>query len=195
MLLTTESVEDFEQSLTVIDHYRARWTIEDWRKVLKSGCRIEDRQLETWERMEVLLSIYSVIAWKVRHRSCKGGWLPRPQFGSSPWLRDDVERTQNSADLGGGIRTALVRLMGKRQSFRAGSSGRLGHPTATVWLAGVICKRNSTGNVGLVWLNCIAGCRADAGFRRGCHHLNRRITRGVPAAARHRDCSPSCDVD
>ena len=65
MLLTTESVEDFEQSLTVIDHYRARWTIEDWHKVLKSGCRIEDRQLETWERMEVLVSICSVIAWKV----------------------------------------------------------------------------------------------------------------------------------
>jgi hypothetical protein len=65
VLLTTESAETFEQSLTVIDHYRARWTIEDWHKVLKSGCRIEDRQLETWERMEVLLSIYSVIAWKV----------------------------------------------------------------------------------------------------------------------------------
>ena len=33
--------------------------------MLKSGCEIEERQLQTWERMEVLLSIYSVIAWKV----------------------------------------------------------------------------------------------------------------------------------
>jgi len=33
--------------------------------VLKTGCRIEERRLETWERMEVLLSVYSVIAWKV----------------------------------------------------------------------------------------------------------------------------------
>jgi len=49
----------------VVESYRARWTIEDWHKVLKTGCRIEERRLETWERMEVLLSVYSVIAWKV----------------------------------------------------------------------------------------------------------------------------------
>ena len=65
VLLTTESVDEFSDSQTVIDFYRARWTIEDWHKVLKTGCRIEERQLETWERMEVLLSVYSVIAWKV----------------------------------------------------------------------------------------------------------------------------------
>ncbi|PCR90399.1 IS4 family transposase [Natrinema ejinorense] len=65
VLLTTESVTTFSDSLTVVDSYRARWTIEDWHKVLKTGCRIEERRLETWERMEVLLSIYSVIAWKV----------------------------------------------------------------------------------------------------------------------------------
>lgn len=65
VLLTTEPVESVEDALMVIEYYRARWKIEDWHKVLKSGCRIEDRQLETWERMEVLLSIYSVVAWKV----------------------------------------------------------------------------------------------------------------------------------
>jgi hypothetical protein len=65
VLLTTESVDEFSDSQTVIDFYRARWTIEDWHKVLKTGCRIEERRLETWERMEVLLSVYSVIAWKV----------------------------------------------------------------------------------------------------------------------------------
>lgn len=65
VLLTTESVDKFDESLTVIEYYRARWTIEEWHKVLKTGCKIEDRQLETWERIEVLLSVYSVIAWKV----------------------------------------------------------------------------------------------------------------------------------
>lgn len=62
VLLTTEPVE---AAMTVIEYYRARWKIEDWHQVLKSGCRIEDRQLETWGRMEVLLTIYSVVAWKV----------------------------------------------------------------------------------------------------------------------------------
>ncbi len=65
VLLTTESVAGFSDSLSVVESYRARWIIEDWHKVLKTGCRIEERQLETWERMEVLLSVYSVIAWKV----------------------------------------------------------------------------------------------------------------------------------
>jgi hypothetical protein len=65
VLLTTESVAELSDSLTVVDYYRARWTIEDWHKVLKTGCRIEERRLETWERMEVLMSVYSVIAWKV----------------------------------------------------------------------------------------------------------------------------------
>jgi hypothetical protein len=65
VLLTTESVETFDDVLTVIEYYSLRWRIEDWHKVLKSGCEIEERQLQTWERMEVLLSVYSVIAWKV----------------------------------------------------------------------------------------------------------------------------------
>lgn len=65
MLFTTESVETLDDALTVIEYYRVRWTIEDWHKVLKTGCEIEERQLQTWERIEVLLSMYSVIAWKV----------------------------------------------------------------------------------------------------------------------------------
>jgi hypothetical protein len=65
VLLTTESVATFSDILSVIESYRARWTIEDWHKVLKTRCRIGERRLETWERMEVLLSVYSVIAWKV----------------------------------------------------------------------------------------------------------------------------------
>jgi len=65
VLLTTESVEMFDETLRIIDYYSLRWRIEDWHKVLKNGCKIEERQLQSWERMEVLLSLYSVIAWKV----------------------------------------------------------------------------------------------------------------------------------
>ena len=65
VLLTTESVEDLDDALTTIEYYRARWRIEDWHKALKTGCKIEERQLQTWERMGVLLSVYAVIAWKV----------------------------------------------------------------------------------------------------------------------------------
>ncbi|WP_251951954.1 IS4 family transposase [Salinibacter ruber] len=81
VLLTTEPTDDFKKALTVIDYYRTRWRIEEWHKALKTGCQVEDRQLQTWERMEVLLSIFSVIAWKVlqlRHLA-RGKHVP-PDF-------------------------------------------------------------------------------------------------------------------
>lgn len=65
VLLTSEPVDTVEEVMTVIEYYEARWRIEEWHQVLKSGCRIEERQLETWERMETIMRIYSVIAWKV----------------------------------------------------------------------------------------------------------------------------------
>jgi len=65
VLLTTASVGNLDQALTVIEQYRLRWRIEDWHKTLKTGCKIEERQLQTWDRMDVLLGVYSVIAWKV----------------------------------------------------------------------------------------------------------------------------------
>jgi hypothetical protein len=90
VLLTTESVDTFEDILTVIEYYKARWIIEEWHKVLKTGCKIEDRQLETWERMEVLLSMYSVIAWKVLElRELARG----EQQSSADVFLSDTERT------------------------------------------------------------------------------------------------------
>ena len=90
VLLTTESVNEFEEILTVIDYYSLRWRIEDWHKVLKTGCEIEERQLETWERMEVLLSLYSVIAWKVLELR----ELARGESTTSPdILLSEAERT------------------------------------------------------------------------------------------------------
>ena len=40
-------------------------TIEVWHRLLKSGCRIEARQLGTAERLQRCLTLYSVIAWRV----------------------------------------------------------------------------------------------------------------------------------
>jgi hypothetical protein len=65
LLLTTCPVETTEQAFTLVDYYVCRWGIEVWHKVLKSGCQIEARQLETAERLERCLTLYSVIAWRV----------------------------------------------------------------------------------------------------------------------------------
>jgi hypothetical protein len=39
--------------------------VEVWHSILKSGCRIEARQLETAERRQRCLPLYSVIAWRI----------------------------------------------------------------------------------------------------------------------------------
>ena len=48
----------------MIDYYLQRWMIELLFKVLKSGCRIEERRFEYIERFEVDLSLYLIVAWR-----------------------------------------------------------------------------------------------------------------------------------
>lgn len=64
-LATGERIKTEEDVLAVVDHYCGRWKIEEWHKGLKTGCRIEARELEAWDRLEVLLGIFSVIAWRL----------------------------------------------------------------------------------------------------------------------------------
>jgi len=64
-LLTSEPANTPEQAIAIKGHYCARWKIEEWHKGLKTGCKIEERQLEDWDRLEVLLAIFSVISWRL----------------------------------------------------------------------------------------------------------------------------------
>jgi len=65
LLLTTVPIHTTDDALERLAWYAARWGIEVWHKVLKSGCRIEDKQLESAERLIRCLTLYSVIAWRV----------------------------------------------------------------------------------------------------------------------------------
>ncbi len=67
LLLTTLPVATAEDACEIVAHYACRWDIEVWHKILKSGCRIEARQLETADRLKRCLTLYSVIAWRVLH--------------------------------------------------------------------------------------------------------------------------------
>jgi hypothetical protein len=65
LLLTTCAVHTVEEAIERVDWYACRWGVEVWHKILKSGCRIEQRQLETAERLQRCLPLYSVIAWRI----------------------------------------------------------------------------------------------------------------------------------
>ena len=65
LLLTTLPLNTVEDALTVIRYYTYRWLIERFHFVLKRGCRIEQRQLQTADRLQRLLAVFSVVAWSL----------------------------------------------------------------------------------------------------------------------------------
>lgn len=64
-LLTTIPIYRFEEAVEKIRWYQKRWQIENYHKVLKSVCRIEQYQLQSRDRLERLLAILLVIAWRI----------------------------------------------------------------------------------------------------------------------------------
>lgn len=65
LLLTTVPVRTGTAAAERMAWYACRWVIELYHQVLKSGCRIEDRQWETAARVERYLTIDSVVACRV----------------------------------------------------------------------------------------------------------------------------------
>jgi hypothetical protein len=65
ILLTSEEIGTVQSVEAVIQHYEGRWKIEEWHKALKTGCKIEERELEDWDRLDVLLGILSIVAWRL----------------------------------------------------------------------------------------------------------------------------------
>jgi hypothetical protein len=75
-LLTTVKVENFEQACEKLAWYTQRWGIEVFHRTLKSGCRVEDRQLGHGDRLQACLAIDMVIAWRILHMTKLGREVP-----------------------------------------------------------------------------------------------------------------------
>lgn len=65
LLWTTEPARTKAQIIEVLRIYALRWRIEDFHLTLKSGCRAEDLQLETAERLIKALILYSAVAVRI----------------------------------------------------------------------------------------------------------------------------------
>ena len=76
MLLTTVPVNSLEQACERLMWYTRRWGIEVYHRTLKSGCRIEDRRLETADSLESCLAIDMVVAWRIYHLTKLGREVP-----------------------------------------------------------------------------------------------------------------------
>ncbi len=65
LLLTSLPVTTVAEAQRVVRYYSYRWLIERLHYVLKSGCRLEESQLRTEPRLERLLAVYTLVAWRL----------------------------------------------------------------------------------------------------------------------------------
>lgn len=65
LLLTTLSVSCFEHVVECLRWYSYRWLIERYHYVLKSGCRLEQLQLVSSDRIHKALATYTIVAWRL----------------------------------------------------------------------------------------------------------------------------------
>lgn len=75
-LLTTCPVHDFDGAVEKLRWYTGRWGIEVFHRVLKSGCKIESRQLGGADRLEACLVIDLIVAWRIFHLTKLGRETP-----------------------------------------------------------------------------------------------------------------------
>lgn len=76
LLLSTLEVHTTEDAIERVAWYACRWGIDVWHRILKSGCRIEARQLGTGERLPRCLTLSSVIAWRVLYATMLARAVP-----------------------------------------------------------------------------------------------------------------------
>ena len=75
-LLNSMQIESFEDAEQCLRWYCLRWRIEDWHRVLKSGCKIEKLAHKSAERLRRAIAINMVIAWRIMLMTLLGREVP-----------------------------------------------------------------------------------------------------------------------
>src|SRR4030042_533854 len=99
MLLSTWKVSTGEEAIEKVNWYGLRWGIEVYHRTLKSGCKIEDRQLGHADRIEACLGVDMVVAWRIFHLTKLGREAPEVPctvfFEEAEWKALCVYLSQN----------------------------------------------------------------------------------------------------
>jgi hypothetical protein len=137
-LLTTCQIDTFEQACEKLDWYCKRWGIEIYHRTMKSGCKIEERQLGHADRIESCLAIDMVVAWRIYHLTKLGRETPDVPctvfFEDAEWKALVAYKTQNPIPP---LKPPLLYEAMRMVASLGGFLGRKcdGHPgTKTIWL-------------------------------------------------------------
>ncbi len=137
MLLSTLPVTSLEEAKTALGRYAKRWCIEIYHRVLKSGCRIEDRQLGAAKRLENCLAIDMVVAWRIHHLTWLGRETPdvpcTVYFDDAEWkaLVGFIHQTPMAPATPPTLRQAIVMVATLGGFLNRKSDGQPG--TETIW--------------------------------------------------------------
>lgn len=66
-LITTCEVNSPDDAVRMVRWYAGRWGVEVYHRTLKSGCKVEARQLRHSDHIEACLAVDMVVAWRVFH--------------------------------------------------------------------------------------------------------------------------------
>jgi hypothetical protein len=138
LLLTTAPTNSFTKACKHLSWYTRRWTIEVFHRTLKSGCRIENRQLGNANRLEACLAIDLVVAWRIHHLNKLGRETPDVPcsiyFEEAEWksLATFITKNPVSADKPPTLREA-IRMVAALGGFM-GRKGDGEPGTQTLWL-------------------------------------------------------------
>ena len=117
-LLTTLEVGSAHEAAQVVGFYLQRWRVEDFFRVLKSGCRVEFLLFRTAERLQRAIAINAVIAWRIMVMTLLGRQVPdcEPQLMFTDpelaFLRDYASRYGLKAPQRLGDAVSLVAHLG-----------------------------------------------------------------------------------
>lgn len=81
MLLTDMPIANGQEAWEKVQWYCRRWGIEEWHRVLKSGCRVEKREFKTAEHLQRVLAFDLIVAWRVM--ACLKAGRTHPELPAS----------------------------------------------------------------------------------------------------------------
>lgn len=98
---TTVEIGSGEQAKEVIGWYSKRWNIEEFHRILKTGCKVEERQLESFEKLSLVLVIDLIVASYLLGLTKAA--RAQPEQPASEWLKTEqwqalycyIHRTNN----------------------------------------------------------------------------------------------------
>jgi hypothetical protein len=109
IILTSIAIKDLADAQRVASWYTLRWMVEEYHKCLKTGCRVEQRQLESADRLKPLVAMLSVVAVRLLQLKQQSRTLPdapalehvpRPQVQTLvAYLRKQVDPKITAASL------------------------------------------------------------------------------------------------